>query len=341
MIAAEGLSRRFANRLAVDDVSFEVGNGEIVALLGPNGAGKTTTMRMLAGLIAPTSGLVRVDAAPLNRRTGSALRGRIGFLTEAPGLWDRLTVEENLRVYAELHGLPNAGRRIMAALEAFALADRARERAAELSKGTKQKVALARTLLHEPTVLLLDEPTSGLDPEVTRSVRTLLDERRAAGCSILVSTHNLDEAERIADRVAVLHGRLLAVDRPASLRRRLATGRVIVRVAGDPHAAAASARPYSADADVTVEAGTLVVRVNDADRDTPTLVSALVAGGSAIVEVRHEVPALEDVYLHLLGRDRRQRGDRRHAPGNQEVRQQPATTERRGRGERRERLDVR
>ena len=302
MIAAAGLTRRFGARTVVNDVTFEVGRGEIVALLGPNGAGKTTTLRMLAGLIAPTSGTVAIDGVQLTRATGSALRSRIGFLTEAPGLWDRLTVRENLRIYAGLYGLANADRTIDRALETFELTDRGSARTAELSKGTRQKVALARALLHEPAVLLLDEPTSGLDPEVTRSVRTLLEERRAAGCAILVSTHNLDEAERLADRVAVLHERLLALDRPAALRQRLTTGRLIVRVAGDPSAYIGATRRALSDlVDVGVDGGALALRLVDPERQTPLLVAALVAAGAQVLEVRAEMPALEDVYLHLMG----------------------------------------
>ena len=301
MIVATGLTRRFGLRTVVNDVTFEVGRGEIVALLGPNGAGKTTTLRMLAGLIAPTSGTVAIDGMQLTRATGSTLRSRIGFLTEAPGLWDRLTVRENLRIYAGLYGLANVERTIDRALATFELAGRASAQTAELSKGTRQKVALARALLHEPAILLLDEPTSGLDPEVTRSVRTLLEERRAAGCSILVSTHNLDEAERLADRVAVLHERLLALDRPAALRQRLTTGRLIVRVAGDPSAYIdATRRALPGLIDVGVDGAALALRLVDPERQTPRLVAALVAAGAQVLEVRPEMPALEDVYHHLL-----------------------------------------
>ena len=307
MIAVSGLTRRFGSRVVVNDVTFEVGRGEIVALLGPNGAGKTTTLRMMAGLIAPTSGTVAIDGVGLTRATGTALRSRIGFLTEAPGLWDRLTVRENLRIYAGLYGLADAERTIDRALDMFELSDRASARTAELSKGTRQKVALARALLHGPTVLLLDEPTSGLDPEVTRTVRRLLEERRAAGCSILVSTHNLDEAERLADRVAVLHERLLALDRPSALRRRLTTGRLIVRVSGDAARfvetarAAVGATSAVGAGDIAVEGPALLLRVDDPERQTPALVAALVSAGAGILEVRAEMPALEDVYLHLLG----------------------------------------
>jgi ABC-2 type transport system ATP-binding protein len=204
LITATHLTRAFGDRVAVRDVTLDVSRGEIVALLGPNGAGKTTTMRMLAGLIAPTSGTVAIDGTALTRETGTALRGRIGFLTESPGLWDRLTVRENLDIYARLYGLPDGARAIDGELDRFQLRDHASARAAELSKGMRQKVAIARALLHEPRVLLLDEPTSGLDPEIARSVRQLLEERRAAGCAILVSTHHLDEAKRLVDLVAVL-----------------------------------------------------------------------------------------------------------------------------------------
>ena len=299
MISAAHLTRRFGSRTAVNDLTLDIGRSEIVALLGPNGAGKTTTLRMLAGLIAPTSGTVAIDGVVLTRATGTAVRSRIGFLTEAPGLWDRLTVRENLRVYAGLYGLAHADRVIDGALELLELSDRDSTRAAELSKGMRQKVALARALLHNPGVLLLDEPTSGLDPEVTRGVRSLLEERRAAGCSILVSTHNLYEAERIADRVAVLHERLLALDRPAALRQKLSTGRVLVRIAGGPARWLDAARAF--DPNAGSDGPTLVLRLPGGESQTPSLVATLVGAGANILEVRQEMPALEDVYLHLMG----------------------------------------
>jgi ABC-2 type transport system ATP-binding protein len=301
VITAERLTRRFGARTAVNDVTFSVDRGEIVALLGPNGAGKTTTLRMLAGLIAPTSGAITIGGVRLTRASAPAIRTRVGFLTEAPGLWERLTVRENLRVYGRLFDLADVERRIDRALELFALTERASTRTAELSKGMKQKAALARTLLHDPTVLLLDEPTSGLDPEVTRSVRLLLDERRGAGCSIIVSTHNLDEAERLADRVAVIHERLVAIDRPGDLRQRLTTGRLIVRVAGDPAAFVATVRRVlGRDAGVAVDGAAIVAHTPRPDEQTPALVAALVAAGARVLEVRPEIPALEDVYLHLM-----------------------------------------
>jgi ABC-2 type transport system ATP-binding protein len=299
VIATSRLTRSFGPRTVVNDVTLDVARGEIVALLGPNGAGKTTTLRMIAGLIAPTSGLVTIDGTEMKRSTGSALRRRIGFLTETPGLWDRLSVRENLTVYADLYGLDRGAERIGAAMETFALTRHADARAAELSKGMRQKVAVARALMHDPDVLLLDEPTSGLDPEVTRTVRTLLDQRRAAGSAILLSTHNLDEASRIADRVAVLHERLVAFDPPAILRRRLMNGRLVIRVAGE----SAPFRDAAGAADA--EGSCLTYRLADPDQETAAIVRALVQAGADVVEVRPEMPALEDVYLHLLNADRR------------------------------------
>jgi len=298
VIVASGLTRQFGTRTAVDDVTFDVRRGEIVALLGPNGAGKTTTLRMLAGLIAPTRGTVTIDGVQLTRATGGKLRGRIGFLTESPGLWDRLSVRQNLRVYARIYGLADPERPIDAALDTFDLTPHADARAAELSRGMRQKVALARALLHQPAILLLDEPTSGLDPEITRGVRRLLEERRAAGASILLSTHNLDEAERLADRVAVLQGGLLALDRPAALRQRLTTGRLLVRVAGDPAAHLDAVRRIAAAA--AVDGPHLVIPLERLEQQTPAIVTALVASGAEVLEVRPEIPALEEVYLRLV-----------------------------------------
>jgi ABC-2 type transport system ATP-binding protein len=302
VISTVGLTRRFGSRVAVDGISFTVERSEIVALLGPNGAGKTTTLRMLAGLIAPTAGSIAIDGVMLTRQTAGRIREHIGFLTEAPGLWDRLTVRENLRIYADLYAMPDSRRAVDQILEKLEIGDRATTRTAELSKGMRQKVALARALVHNPPILLLDEPTSGLDPEITRGVRRLLEERRTAGCAIVVSTHNLDEAERLADRVAVIDRRLLALDRPTVLRRLLTTGRVFVRVANDPAEFLETARGF--DRQATVDGTALVLTLPQIDTDAPALVRALVQAGADVIEFRPEIPALEDAYLHLVGGDR-------------------------------------
>jgi ABC-2 type transport system ATP-binding protein len=284
MLQADSLTKTFGSRVAVEQLSFEVRAGEIFALVGPNGAGKTTTLRMLAGLIRPSSGTVRVD-------------GQLGFLTEAPGLWDRLTVRQNLRVYARLHGLPQPDRAVDAALDLFGVAHRASDPAAVLSKGLRQRVALARTMLHDPRAVLLDEPTSGLDPESARDLRQLVTRLRHERRAVLISTHNLDEVDRLADRVAVLNTRLVALDTPRSLREHAFGARLRIRFTGAADAHAQTLRDAGL-ADVRVSGSTL--SIGPGGPPTPEIVRRLVESGAAIEAVEPEEPSLEQVYLRLL-----------------------------------------
>jgi len=281
-VSAERLTRTFDERVAVRDVSLSVNGGEIVTLLGPNGAGKTTTMRMLAGLILPTAGRIAIDGIELADSTAARARGSVGLLTEAPGLWERLSVHINLLTYARLHGLPDPGRRVEAALADVDLLDRSNEIAGKLSKGLKQRVAIARALIHRPRVLLLDEPTSGLDPASARHVRDLIVGLRSEGRAILVSTHNLGEAEELSDRIGVLKTELLAFDTPASLRSARAGRRVVIELVG-------AARQEFAIGDVA---------------EIPAIVARLVGEGARIVRVTPEERSLEDAYLDLVGEER-------------------------------------
>jgi ABC-2 type transport system ATP-binding protein len=301
VLSASHLTRRFGARVAVDDVSFSVAPGEILALLGPNGAGKTTTLRMLAGLIEPSSGAVQVGDRAMSRQTAPALRSRIGFLTETPGLWDRLSIRHNLLVYARLHGLPDPDAAVDRTLDFFNLGDRAAQPAAELSKGLRQRVALGRTLLHDPAVVLLDEPTSGLDPESARDVRELVLRLKSERRAVLLCTHNLDEVERVADTVAVIRTRLVAVDTPAALRSRLFVARVRIGLSNDGPRYAAMLRS-AGGLDVTEQENVLSVATDHAG--TPALVRMLVEAGAAIEWVTPETPPLEEVYLRLIDADR-------------------------------------
>jgi ABC-2 type transport system ATP-binding protein len=280
-------------------VSFTLEPGEIFALLGPNGAGKTTTLRILAGLIAPTTGTVEIDGQRMGPQSAPQLRARIGFLTEAPGLWDRLTVRDNLLVYARMYGLPSPLKVVDDALERFEIRDRGGDRAAQLSKGLKQRVALARSLLHDPHIAMLDEPTSGLDPASAREVRDLVLRLRAQGRTILLCTHNLDEVERVADRVAVLSRRLVAMGTPASLRNKLFAPRVRVTLTQPGDAFAAVLRSAGL-ADVRVDGHALLVGIANTAMTTPDVVRRLVEAGAGVETVMPEEPPLEDVYLKLL-----------------------------------------
>jgi ABC-2 type transport system ATP-binding protein len=270
-----------------------------VTVLGPNGAGKTTTLRMLAGLIPPTSGGVTIDGIKVSPSTADRARRSIGLLTEAPGLWERLTVGMNLLTYARLHGLANPSRHVGAALAQVDLTDRREEIAGRLSKGLKQRVAIARALIHQPPVVLLDEPTSGLDPASARHMRDLIRGLRRDGRAVLVSTHNLAEAEGLSDRIAVLNTSLLALDAPAALRRQLSGARVVVEVEGD--AAAWVTTVLSISGATAVAAGSrLTADLKDFDA-VPDVVAALAAAGARIVRVVPDQRSLEDVYLSLVG----------------------------------------
>jgi len=299
-LTAQHLTRHFGDRVAVEDVSFELEPGQIFALLGPNGAGKTTTLRMLAGLIAPTSGSVRVGGEAMTPGAAPRLRGRIGFLTEAPGLWDNLTVHDNLKVYAQLYGMRDAEEAVSEALALFEISDRSTERTVRLSKGLKQRVALARAIVHRPSIVLLDEPTAGLDPESARDVRELIVAMRGEGRAVLLCTHNLDEVERVADRVAVLRSRLVAIGTPKELRQRLFTSRLRIHVSQDADTFADTLRA-SGVSDVRADGAWL--SLSEGTLTTPQLVRMLVDAGAGIEAVERDEPSLEDVYLKLLNPD--------------------------------------
>ncbi|MGH2890019.1 MAG: ABC transporter ATP-binding protein, partial [Solirubrobacteraceae bacterium] len=228
-LTASGLGKRFGERVAFHDVSFEIAPGEVFGFLGPNGAGKTTTVRTLGTLIAPSAGSASVAGIPLAPENGVAIRRRISIMTETPGLYERLSVAENLRCFAELYEVTDVRARVQRALQAVRMTDRAGDPCGTLSKGLRQRVALARALLPEPAVLFLDEPTAGLDPVASRDVHDLIDELRRTGVTIVLTTHRLEEAERLCDRVAILNTTLRTIGRPDELRDRLFARALTVR----------------------------------------------------------------------------------------------------------------
>jgi ABC-2 type transport system ATP-binding protein len=313
VISAHGLSRTFDERVAVQDVTFEVPEGRLFALLGPNGAGKTTTVRMLLGLIAPTAGTARVAGHDLVRGGGpdanSALRAACGLLTETPGFYERLSAWDNLMFFGRLYGVPDVTLRgrVEHYLRAFDLWDRRAGRVGTFSKGMKQRLAIVRALFHDPRVVFLDEPTAGLDPEAALAVREMVLRLKRDGRTLLVCTHNLDEAERLADTVGILKRRLVACDTLERLRAGAATdGRTVrVRLAGGAGAAehAARVRAVAGVREVTAAGSDLRVTVADPDRHIPAVVAALAAAGAAIVEVRSLAESLEAIYLRAVRDD--------------------------------------
>jgi len=303
VLRLEGLGRRFGATWAVRDLSLDVRAGEVLGLLGPNGAGKTTTVRLLAALIAPTAGRAWVDGIEL-REDPDAIRARVGFLTETPGLYDKLSAERNLDYFGRLHRLPAAVRaeRIERWMVALGLWHRRRDPAGTLSKGTKQKLAIVRALLHEPKVLFLDEPTAALDPEAAYVVREAIATLRGEGRTIVLCTHNLDEAERLCDRIAFLRGSLLRVGSPGRLRGELGGGRVTIRLSEPASPALVTAVAALPVVRMVEQAdGSLNVRVENEERDAPAVVRAIVGAGGGVVEVRPEVGTLEQVYFEVMG----------------------------------------
>ena len=307
VIAVDGLTRRFGDVVAVDGLTLEIHPGEVFGFLGHNGAGKTTTVRLLNGLLAPDSGAARVlDLEPLN--DGPALRRHTGVLTETPSLDERLTGRENLEIYADLYGVPRGevASRVESLLEGFELAHRADEKAGTYSKGMKQRLALARALLHEPDILFLDEPTSGLDPVGARRVHELITRlSQEQQRTVLLCTHNLAEAQKLCGRVAVLEqGRLVALGTPAELARRLGRSqRLEIDVAPENVPAALEVlEARLGTTDPAQENGTITVI--GADRETiPDLVASLVGAGVRIYGITPQEPSLEDVYFALHGEE--------------------------------------
>jgi len=295
------LSKRFGTRVAVDGLDFEIRRGEIFGLLGPNGAGKTTTVRMLSGLLSPSSGDAFVFGHSI-RSNGEQLRARIGLLTEQPGLYDRLTGRENLLFFIKLHCLDGreAWARALGYLDRFGLKGREDEPCGSYSKGMRQKLAIVRAIIHQPQVVFFDEPTSGLDPESGRMVRDAIAELATEGRTIVMCSHNLTEVERLCQRVAVIKGRLLALSSVQELRQMGVT--LELRVAGPatqferPLAALPFCRSALADGNV--------LRVGlENDEQVPELISLLVAHGARIYSAHRAERPLEEVYLELMRED--------------------------------------
>jgi len=306
-ISVEHLTKRFGDRVAFDDVSFAIAYGEVFGFLGPNGAGKTTTVRTLGTLLAPTSGSASVAGLPLIPENGVEIRRRIAIMPESPGLYQRLTVLENLDCFADLYGIDDPKTRIATALDAVGLTDRANDRCGELSKGLRQRVALARALLSQPQVLFLDEPTSGLDPVAAREVHELIGELRRQGVTIFLTTHRLEEAERLCDRVAILNTTLRSIGRPDELRDQLfaKTLRVVTAAPlADPNdvfAGVPSVTQWRQDGDATY-----ALTVTDAREAAPAVTRALAAAGADVLSISAQEHSLEDVYLQLVDESRPQ-----------------------------------
>ncbi|UJR79356.1 ABC transporter ATP-binding protein [Sandaracinus amylolyticus] len=300
MIRAENLGRRFGDFVALEGLDLEIAQGEVFGLLGPNGAGKTTTVRLLTAVISPTTGRATVAGFDVATHP-EQVRANVGILTETPGIYVRLDAVENLRFFADIHGLRDPDARIRAVLERLDLWARRKEPVGGWSKGMRQRLAIARAVLHEPKVVFLDEPTSALDPAAARTVRELVTDLRREGRTIILCTHNLDEAERLCDRIGVLRTRLLRVDTPARLCRDLERASTIVRLVAPDAALLDVARALPFVRDAALAGDTMRIALDDPEAHNPALVRALVEAGAEIRTVSEEVRTLEQVYLELVG----------------------------------------
>jgi len=299
MIKTDNLSKKFNTTLAVDNLNLEVSEGEVFGFLGPNGAGKTTTVRMLTSLIGPTSGSAIVNGYRIGQQD-TEIRRSVGILTETPGMYDNLSAEFNLEIYANLYEVKDARGQVEKYLRMLGLWDRRQDEAGTFSKGMKQKLAIARALLHEPRILFLDEPTAGLDPEASHLVHDFISELRKEGRTFFLCTHNLDEADRLCDRIGVFKTHLLVVDTPANLRNQLFGRKVVFHLVDSNETMAASVRALPFVREAKIVDNKLLVNLDEPETHNPEIIRTLVGLGANIQfvgELRH---SLEDVYLQLV-----------------------------------------
>jgi ABC-2 type transport system ATP-binding protein len=296
------LSRSFDGVPAVEALSFEITEGSLFTLLGPNGAGKTTTVRLLLGLIAPDSGTARVAGYQLGQ-SNNDLRAVCGLLTETPGFYDRMSAWENLTFFAQLYRIPEAIRdqRLREQLRKMNLWERRNDLVGTFSKGMKQKLAIIRAVFHEPKVIFLDEPTAGLDPEASLMVREMISKLKGEGRTIVVCTHNLDEAQRLADIVGIINRRLLVCDTLTNLRSgtRLTTPiEIELRTSLNDEQITATRLPFVKS--INGKDGKYVFEVENPAINTPNLVRALVDSDAQVYAIRPQTRELETIYLECI-----------------------------------------
>ena len=303
MIETENLTRKFGQLTAVEDLTLKVDEGEVFGFLGPNAAGKTTTIRMLCCLIAKTSGTARIgDLSVDSPQDCLEIRKMVGLLPENVGLYDSLSAIKNLDFYGKLYEVPPQKREenIKRLLSLLGIWERRNDLVGTFSKGTKQKIAIARALIHDPKLLFLDEPTANLDPEASKTVRDFILELKREKRTIFINTHNLDEAERLCDRIGILKTRLLTIGAPGSLARGLQARKTVVHLQRTDEETLAAVRKLGVVKNTRVVDNKLVLDVDDPEHDNPEIVRALVAAGANVQFVTELRSTLEDVYLKMI-----------------------------------------
>jgi ABC-2 type transport system ATP-binding protein len=303
VIDTKDLSRKFGNLTAVDKITLHVEEGEVFGFLGPNGAGKTTTVRMLCCLIGKTSGEAKIgDYTVDNESNCLKIRKMVGFLPENVGLYDSLSAYRNLDFYGQLYEVSEQKRKenIERLLTLLGIWERRDDAVGTFSKGTKQKIAIARALIHDPKVLFLDEPTANLDPEASKTVRDFILELKKEKRTIFLNTHNLDEAERLCDRIAILKTKLIAIDSPKNLERSLCNRKTIIHLAGVTDAVREAVEKLAFVKSLRTSENKLILDIDNPEKDNPEVVRTIVQTGSNIQYVTEMRSTLEDVYLKLI-----------------------------------------
>ncbi len=306
MIKTQNISKTFrigkkgqTELQAVQNLTLEVDKGEVFGFLGPNGAGKTTTVRMLTALIRPSTGQAQIAGYELGKQD-TEIRRNVGILTESPGMYERLSAEKNLTIFANLYDVPDVAQAVNKYLSMLGLWERRYDAVGSFSKGMRQKLAVARALIHEPQILFLDEPTTGLDPEAAKTVRDFIEELKTQGCTIFMTTHNLDEAERLCDRVGIFRQQLLAVDTPANLRKQLFGRKVVFHLREVNPIWTEGLSKLDGISHVEIVENKMVVSMQDPEQSNPTIIQYLVGVGAQILfvgELRH---SLEQIYLEMV-----------------------------------------
>jgi ABC-2 type transport system ATP-binding protein len=302
MITVENLTKKFGGVTAVEGLTFQVEEGEVFGFLGPNGAGKTTTVRMLCCLISKSGGEATIGDYHIGKAGDSLqIRKMIGLVPDNVGLYDDLTAFENLDFYGELYEVPEGRRRenIERFLKMLDLWDRKDARAGSFSKGMKQKLALARALVHEPKILFMDEPTANLDPESAKTVRDFILEIKKQGRTIFLNTHNLDEAQRVCDRIGIIKTKLLTIGTPEQLRESLSKPKTEIRLAQVTDGMVSALRKLIRNK-IEISGNKLIIDVTDPDKENPAIIATITSIGGQVREVMQNVPTLEDVYLQIV-----------------------------------------
>ncbi len=306
MIKTQNISKTFrigkkgqTELQAVQNLNLEVDKGEVFGFLGPNGAGKTTTVRMLTALIRPSTGQAQIAGYELGKQD-TEIRRNVGILTESPGMYERLSAEKNLTIFANLYDVPDVAHAVNKYLSMLGLWDRRYDAVGSFSKGMRQKLAVARALIHEPQILFLDEPTTGLDPEAAKTVRDFIEELKTQGRTIFMTTHNLDEAERLCDRVGIFRQELLSLDTPANLRKQLFGRKVVFHLREVNPIWVEEVSKLDGISNIEIVENKMVVSMQDPEQSNPTIIQYLVGVGAQILfvgELRH---SLEQIYLEMV-----------------------------------------